>query len=120
MPFQVHASLNGGHIFNAAVLVDPARGEVVACAGDGRRASFGSGAPPSACSHHPLKHATMQAIDAVAQGLLEGTNPPAKRACVGASPSPAPPAPAPYLCTGYECYVLREPCTMCAMALVHR
>ena len=62
----------------------------------------------------------MQAIDAVAQGLLEGTNPPAKRACVGASPSPAPPTPAPYLCTGYECYVLREPCTMCAMALVHR
>ena len=62
MPFQAHASLNGGHIFNAAVLVDPARDEVVACAGDGRRASFGSGAPPSACSHHPLKHATMQAI----------------------------------------------------------
>lgn len=25
----------------------------------------------------------------------------------------------PYLCTGYDCYVVREPCAMCAMALVH-
>lgn len=25
----------------------------------------------------------------------------------------------PYLCTGYDCYVYKEPCAMCAMALVH-
>eukprot|EP00803_Ostreobium_quekettii_P006925 evm.model.scf_318.10 EVM.evm.TU.scf_318.10 scf_318:63918-65291(-) len=25
----------------------------------------------------------------------------------------------PYLCSGFECYVVREPCLMCAMALVH-
>lgn len=25
----------------------------------------------------------------------------------------------PYLCTGYDCYVVKEPCAMCAMALTH-
>lgn len=25
----------------------------------------------------------------------------------------------PYLCTGYDCYTVREPCAMCAMVLVH-
>ncbi|KAF5831104.1 hypothetical protein DUNSADRAFT_13611 [Dunaliella salina] len=27
--------------------------------------------------------------------------------------------PRPYMCTGYDCFIAREPCVMCAMALVH-
>lgn len=36
-----------------------------------------------------------------------------------AAAAPAASAARPYLCTGWDCYVVREPCTMCAMALVH-
>lgn len=49
------------------------------------------------------------------RAALRGEASAAERAAAPA----ADPGPRPYLCTGYDCYVLREPCTMCAMALVH-
>ena len=43
-------------------------------------------------------------------------------ACTASSPEAAgkePPLQKSYLCTGFDCYVVHEPCVMCAMALVH-
>lgn len=43
----------------------------------------------------------------------------AKRRRVADAPPAAPPPARPYLCTGWDCFVVDEPCMMCAMALVH-
>lgn len=59
-------------------------------------------ASESDCSdHHPLHHATLLAVGAVARTQLSN------------GPSEA------YLCTNYEAFLSREICLMCAMALLH-
>ena len=157
---------------NAAVIVDPATGQVIAQGVDN------TGGP----QRHPLGHAAMAAVaaaaerdlrlwpDAASSGCATGDaaaplatdsepgaaardvgrpecsgggswQPDRKRqrvdaeppvgldgqgragvhagACAAGGPEDGAAGAKPYLCTGFDCYVVREPCAMCAMALVH-
>lgn len=74
-----------------ALVADPLRKLIIASGVDGRET-------------HPLNHSVMMVLEAVAatQRALD-SNTPDK----------------PYLCTNWDVYLSREPCPMCAMALVH-
>jgi len=67
-------------------------------------------AASDASSQHPLRHAVMAAIDAIAMShAAQAAKPGSKR----------PHASDDYLCCNYDVVLTHEPCLMCAMALIH-
>ncbi|XP_029967541.1 putative inactive tRNA-specific adenosine deaminase-like protein 3 [Salarias fasciatus] len=94
-----------------AVMVDPVTDRIVAVGHDCR-------------GDHPLHHAVMVCIDLVARSQGGGCYSfDGYTACRFTSPewntADSEESSQPYICTGYDLYVTREPCVMCAMALVH-
>ncbi|KAI9021175.1 cytidine deaminase-like protein [Hyaloraphidium curvatum] len=79
----------------------------------GRGRLMGWGIDRSKSSGRPLRHAVMEAVEDVAAAERK------RRAEIRAAGLDEDRSVQPYLCTTYDVFTFREPCIMCAMALVH-
>lgn len=139
---QARLAHSSGQLANGVVIVDPFLGSVVARGHDQCTVTTDS----SLQQHirHPLRHAVMEAITMAAdrdrllfppcteqrsesEAVTEfGSAAKKARMDLGETSEEGSDVrnpqviPRPYLCTGFDAYVTREPCAMCAMALVHQ
>lgn len=112
------------HCSVAAILVHPESNTVVAEATDlSFRNAINATSGERGSGRTILAHAVMNCVSNIAEphGVSAGRR---KSGCETVSTNNnnsnrASLPPDQYLCTGLDCYVSREPCVMCAMALVH-
>lgn len=91
---------------NAAIMADPVAGRIVCETLDERK-------------YHPLRHSTMSSIRYISGTVRDFVKISANSQEPAVSGNMEPPFSDAYLCKGLDLYIYREPCAMCAMALVH-